>query len=130
MYRSQLVEDESYDLLADTHSVLNGCKNYACWLLMLEFKRSLMGSVCVRAGSLLTTWHTSNGSQSAGRWRECICLQLVTYIFKTMGLFTYVSTLSLQQSLMIMEVFHIYQTLYCPNLLTYLLHRAESFLRS
>ena len=68
MYKSQLVEDESYDLLADDHSILNGWKNYACWLLMLEFKHNLMGSVFV--GSLLTTWHTSNGSQSAGRWRE------------------------------------------------------------
>ena len=68
MYRSQLVEDESYDLLADAHNSLSGWKSYACWLLMLEFKRNYMGSVC--AGSLLTTWHTRNGSQSAGRWRE------------------------------------------------------------
>jgi hypothetical protein len=57
MYRNQLVEDEIYDLLADAHSILNGWKNYACWLLMLEFKCNLMGSVC--AGSLLTTLHTA-----------------------------------------------------------------------
>ena len=68
MYRSQLVEDESYDLPADAHRILNWWKNYACWLLILEFKRNLMDSVC--AGSLLTAWHTSNGSHSAGRWRE------------------------------------------------------------
>ena len=51
MYRSHLVEDDSYDQLAGAHSILNGWKNYACWLLML--KRNCMGSVC--AGSLLTT---------------------------------------------------------------------------
>jgi len=56
MYRNQLVEDESYDLLANAHSILSGWNNYACWLQMLEFRRNLMDSVC--AGSLLTTWHT------------------------------------------------------------------------